>query len=519
MKTWGVKLAPNAYNLYTGGMAHPHPADDIIAAMRSASAEDREIIKRAYDFAEKAHGDEKRKSGEPYIVHPHAIAKHLAELGMDRDTIVAGILHDTTEDTPVESDEIREAFGETVAFLVDSLTKLSKLKYRGMERHVESLRRLLVATASDIRVIIIKMADRLHNMQTIEYVTPKEKRERITRETMEVYVPIAERLGMSIIKAQLEDLCFKTLEPEEYEETKKLLAQRRSELQEQLEEELKELKKELGKNGIRSFRTETRVKGVYSFARKLKKKGGELGLIYDLFAVRIVVKNIEDCYRILGVVHSLWRPIPGRIKDYIAFPKPNGYRSLHTSVLTHRGITVEVQIRTEEMHRESQYGVASHFGYKANDGMASIEWIRKFLPNLMKTGTPTEEGVPQWMRDLTEAQSDLSGFEVLDQALKEDFFAERMFVFTPKGDVIDLPVGATPVDFAYAIHSSIGDTMAGSKVNGRMVTLETPLKNGDMVEILTKKTGKPNKKWVSFAKTANAKKHIRSALSKAEKES
>lgn len=507
-----------AYNLYTSGMAHP--ADDIISAMRTASAEDREIIKRAYDFAEKAHGDEKRKSGEPYIVHPHAIARHLAEMGMDRDTVVAGILHDTTEDTPVHIDEIRKEFGETVAFLVDSLTKLSKLKYRGMERHVESLRRLLVATASDIRVIIIKMADRLHNMQTIEFITPREKQERITRETMEVYVPIAERLGVGIIKAELEDLCFKTLEPEKYEATRKLLAERRSELEEKLEEEVKELKKQLGQNGMRDFRTETRVKGVYSFAKKLEKKDGEIELVYDLFALRIIVKNIEDCYRVLGIVHSVWRPIPGRIKDYIAFPKPNGYQSLHTSVLTHRGITVEVQIRTEQMHRDSQYGVASHFGYKAGGGtsnMVPIQWIRRFLPHLMKTGAPSKERVPQWMRDLTDAQGDLPEFEVLDQALKEDFFAERMFVFTPKGDVIDLPVGATSVDFAYAIHSSIGDTMSGVKVNGRMVSLESNLNNGDVVEVLTKKNGMPNKKWIAFAKTTNAKKHIRSALSRAEK--
>ena len=283
---------------------------------------------------------------------------------------------------------------------------------------------------------------------------------------------------------------------------------------------MKDLKKELGENGIRAFRTETRVKGVHSFARKLERKDGEIGLVYELFALRIIVKNVEDCYRVLGVIHSLWRPVPGRIKDYIAFPKPNGYRSLHTSVITRHGITVEAQIRTEEMHRESQYGIASHFGYKtgsAGGAVTPIEWIRRFLPNLMKTDAIHTEEAPRWMKDLTEAQQDLPGFKTLDQALKEDFFAERMFVFTPKGDVIDLPVGATAVDFAYAIHSSIGDHMAGVKINGRMASFDTPLENGNFIEILTKKSGTPNKKWINYAKTTNAKRHIRNVHHRANK--
>ena len=493
-----------------------HPTDDILSAMRSPSMEDRAAIQRAYDFAQRAHGDEKRKSGEPYIVHPHAIALSLATLGMGRTTIIAGILHDTTEDTETTLEEVDKEFGSEIAFLVDGLTKYSKLKYRGLERHVESLRRLFVATASDIRIIIIKLADRLHNMETLQYVEPIEKRERIARDTMEVYVHIAERLGIGNIKTQLEDLAFKILNPKEFTEASRFVEQKQSELETQLDEDIKDLKKFLAESGLKKFRTEYRFKSIYSFHKKLERKQGEIDQVYDLVALRLIVPNVDACYRALGVIHSFWRPIPGRVKDYIAFQKPNGYRSLHTTVITRRGVTMEVQIRTEEMHQEAQFGVASHFNYKTdNTNAAPVYWFLKLLPTLLKrpdtSGNPES---PRWLKDLTDVQKDHVDFETFEEILKQDFFAERMFVFTPKGDVIDLPVDATPVDFAYAIHSDIGNTMNGAKINGKLVSLDTPLSNGSVVEIMTKKNGAPNKKWLELAKTASAKAHIRSALKK-----
>lgn len=492
-----------------------HPADDIIKAMPNATTEDCDVIRKAYDFAEKAHGTELRKSGEPYIVHPHAIAIALAKLGMDRDTIVAGILHDTTEDTDTELKEVEEAFGQTVAFIVDSLTKLSKLKYRGLERHVESLRRLLVATASDIRVIIIKLADRLHNMQTIQHLPP-EKQHRIALETKEVYVPIAERLGIGLLKAQLDDLAFKTLEPERYQELAAYLKEKADESQNALEETKKEIEGVLAKENI-TVTLESRIKNIHSYAKKLEKKGGDPDRIYDVFAIRVIVPTVEDCYHALGIIHATWRPVLGRVKDYIAAPKPNGYQTLHTTILSHQGINIEIQIRTEQMHREAKFGVASQFNYKNTVGKKNMtttaQWIYKLLPSLMKTKPFEDEaGAPKWLKELTELEQRHPEYETFEEILKQDFFAERMFAFTPNGDVIDLPVGATPIDFAYAIHSDIGDAMNGAKVNKKMVSLDTSLRNGDVVEIITKKEGKPNKKWLEFAKTASARSHIRAAV-------
>jgi guanosine-3',5'-bis(diphosphate) 3'-pyrophosphohydrolase len=487
-----------------------HPTDSIIAVMRSASAEDRAEIRRAYDVAERVHGAELRKSGEPYIIHPHSIAKILAELGMDRDTIVAGILHDTIEDTPYTAEELEKDFGPTVRFLVESVTKLSKLKYQGLTRHVESLRRLLVATAADVRVIIIKLADRLHNMETLSHVEVR-KQLRIAEETLEIYVPIAERLGMGYFKSQLQDLAFKIVDPKGFENAERFMFEKREEMEEDLVEAVKDIKKELAANGIRVFSTETRVKGLASFAQKLQKKHGKIEKIYDLFALRIIVPTVEDCYRVLGVVHNTWRPVAGRVKDYIAYPKPNGYRSVHTAVTTPRGLVIEVQIRTEEMNRESQFGIVSHFAYKQHKPVRGyLSWIRRSVPSLSK---PQPLTAPKWLRDLSEALADTEE-EHFKEALKQDFFAERIFAFTPKNDAIDLPLGATPVDFAYEVHSDLGDTAVGALVNGKLVALNSPLKNGDHVEIRVKKNGSPNRKWLEFVKTAGARKHIRSALLK-----
>ncbi|MDE2078951.1 MAG: bifunctional (p)ppGpp synthetase/guanosine-3',5'-bis(diphosphate) 3'-pyrophosphohydrolase [Patescibacteria group bacterium] len=498
-----------------------HPTDDIIQAMKSHTTADQKAIQDAYDFAEKAHGDEKRKSGEPYIIHPHAIARTLAELGMGRDTIVAGILHDTIEDTTVTPEEIEGKFGAKVRFLVEGVTKLSKLKYRGLERHVESMRRLFVATANDIRVIIIKLADRLHNMQTLQYVDPT-KQKRIALETKEVYVPIAERLGIGVIKSKLEDLAFKTLEPEKYAETETFLHERSETEKESLDKAVNDLRKALAEAGMRKFYTESRVKNVHSFAKKLARKGNDPDKVYDIFAVRIIVPTMEDCYRALGIIHKLWRPLPGRVKDYIAIPKPNGYRTLHTTIITPHKLIVEIQIRSEEMQRESKFGVAAHYLYK-EDPKKPIEegekaprgWAWRFVPSLMrvaKGAAPQLEpsaSAPRWLQELNTAAEEFREESAFQKALRDDFFAERMFVFTPKGDVMDLPVGATPVDFAYAIHSDIGNTMTGAKVNGKIAPLASPLRNGDIVEILTKKSAKPNKKWLDFVKTSGAKHHIR----------
>lgn len=461
-----------------------HPTDSVARIMRDATSADRDVVRRAYDVAERVHGTELRKSGEPYIVHPLAIAQTLAELGMDRDTIVAGILHDTIEDTPYTPAELERDFGATVRFLVESVTKLSKLKYRGLERHVESLRRLLVATAADVRVIVIKFADRLHNMETLEHVEER-KQPRIAQETLEIFVPIAERLGMGFFKSRLHDLAFKVIDPKGYADADAYMTQKTSEMQESLIEARKDIKRELGLAGIRDFSTEMRVKGLASFAQKLKKKQGHVEHIYDLFAIRIIVPTVEDCYRVLGVVHNTWRPVPGRVKDYIAYPKPNGYRSIHTAVTTPHGLTIEIQIRTREMHDAAQFGAVSHLSYK--------------------------HGPAQWLRELSQTLQDAEPEHIPD-ILREDYLAERIFTFTPVGDAIDLPVGATPVDFAYAIHSDLGDRATGAVVNGKLVNLDSALHNGDHIEIKTRKDGKPNRKWLEFVKTAGARKHIRSGL-------
>ena len=484
------------------------------SAMRNQSAEARKLVEKAWHFAEKAHEDQKRLSGELHFPgHVTIVAQYLAEAGMDAQTIAAALLHDTLEDTDTTAEELEKEFGKEVCFLVEGVTKLGKLKYRGLERHVESLRRLLIATASDIRVVIIKLYDRLQNMQTNEFHTP-ERQKRKALETMEVYVPIAERLGIGTIKTQLEDLSFKTLDPEQYKESAQFLKEKQTELKTRIDDDIKDLKKYFGESGIRKFRTEYRFKSIYSFDRKLARKNGDVDSVYDIVALRIIVPTTDECYRSLGFIHGLWRPIPGRVKDYIAFPKPNGYRSIHTTIITRRGVTIEVQIRTEKMHQEAQFGIASHFNYKTGKlNEYATDWFRGMLPSLLRRVKSADDPeAPLWLKDLTVVEKDHPDYETFEEILKQDFFAERMFVFTPKGDVIDLPVGATPIDFAYAIHSDIGDTTTSAKVDGKMVSLDTLLRNGNVVEIGTKKNEKPNKKWLESVKTAGAKSHIKSAL-------
>lgn len=499
------------------------PLRDILAEMTSKDQAAAELITKAYGFAEKAHADQKRFSGADYFIHPAEVAYSLARIGMDPPTIAAGLLHDVVEDAHVAEETITDEFGPEVLSLVQGVTKLGTLKYRGMERHTESLRKLFAATAQDIRVLIVKLMDRLHNAKTLEHVPRPEKRLRIAQETLEIYAPIADRLGMSVVKQELEDAAFPWAMPKEYEKTRELLKERKNETDKRLEKIEKDLKRELGEAGIRTFRTEARVKGVYSLFRKLERKDWDIGAIFDILALRVIFPSVADCYAALGVIHAHWRPVPGKIKDYIAFPKPNGYQSIHTTVYTGDGGALEMQLRTEAMHREALYGIASHLTYKEEQKVhvssprAGLSWLKQFFPRLTGGTAPvdmpgSQSSVPEWVKDLARAhEHHEESEEYLDQ-LKTDFFSHRVFVFTPKSDVIDLPLGATPVDFAYAIHSELGNHMSGARVNGKMVSLDSALRNGDMVEVITKQSAKPSHKWLDMAKTTMAKKHIRAAL-------
>jgi guanosine-3',5'-bis(diphosphate) 3'-pyrophosphohydrolase len=500
------------------------PVKEILEAMSSKSDADVALVTKAYEFSKEAHKDQKRYSGDPYFIHPAEVGYLLAEAGMDARAVAAGLLHDTIEDAGVKPAAMEEQFGAEVLSLVQGVTKLGTLRYRGLERHTESLRKLFAATAKDIRVLIIKLMDRLHNARTLEFVPKEEKRTRIALETLEIYAPIADRLGMSVAKQELEDAAFPYAYPKEYEKTRELFKEKKVENEKRLEKVEKDLKRELGEAGLRTFRTEARIKGIYSLFRKLERKDWDSTKIYDMRALRVVFPNVADCYTALGIIHAHWRPVPGKIKDYIAFPKPNGYQSIHTTVYTGDGSALEMQLRTEAQHREALYGIASHLTYKEiQDGSSegkrgSLEWIRQFFPRLRRgvpEATPeidTKESIPDWLHELAHAEQGSHESEEYLDTLKTDFFSHRVFVFTPKGDVIDLPVAATPIDFAYAVHSDLGNKMSGARVNGKMVSLDTALRNGDMVEVITKPSAHPSRKWHDIAKTNMAKKHIRAAL-------
>ncbi len=503
--------------------ATPRPLNSILSEMTSKSPEDISLVSRAYEFAEDAHRPQKRYSGDPYFVHTAEVGFYLAQVGMDAHAIAAGLLHDTIEDAGVKPQTISDQFGTDVLSLVEGVTKLGTLRYRGMERHTESLRKLFAATAKDIRVLIIKLMDRLHNARTLEHVPKIEKRTRIALETLEIYAPIADRLGMSVAKQELEDAAFPWAHPKEYEKTRELLKERRHENEKRLEKTEHDMKRELADAGIRNFRTEARIKGIYSLYRKLERKDWDITKIYDILALRVIFPTVADCYSALGIIHGHWRPVPGKIKDYIAFPKPNGYQSIHTTVYTGDGGALEMQLRTEAQHREALYGIASHLTYKdaqvGENKRGSLEWIRQFFPGFgnRKPVAAVEEDdqfaeVPDWVQELAHVQHPGEASDEYLDTLKSDFFSHRVFVFTPKGDVIDLPIAATPIDFAYAVHSDLGNKMSGARVNGKMVALDTSLRNGDMVEIITKASSKPSRKWHDMAKTNMAKKHIRAAL-------
>jgi GTP diphosphokinase / guanosine-3',5'-bis(diphosphate) 3'-diphosphatase len=492
---------------------------DLLNSIQSKSKQSTDLVSRAFDFAEKAHSEQKRFSGEPYFAHTLRTAETLAELGMGATTISAGLLHDCLEDAGVDKAIIEKEFGKEILFLIEGVTKLGKLKYRGAERHRESLRKLFVAISQDIRVIIIKLADRLDNIRTLEHV-PQHKQQRIATETLEIYVPIAYRLGIRKLSRQLEDFSFPYVYPEEYQKTKETLKQKKKEDLRNLDKFQKSIKKALAKKGITQINVDYRIKNLYSLYKKLEKRDWNIDKIYDISALRIILSDVDECYKALGVIHEVYRPLPGRIKDYIAFPKPNNYQALHTTIFTGYGNVVEIQIKTKEMHREAEYGVASHILYKEkakkNTLGSNLLWIRKLLPfkkSVKKDQTEKEinfDDVPSWIKDLVEYQS--SDKKNLLDELKADFFQRRIFVFTPKGDVVDLPIDSTPIDFAYSIHSDIGNHTSGVKVNNKMVAIDTPLRNGDIVEIVTNKKSRPSRKWLGYCRTAAAKKHIKAFL-------
>src|SRR3989344_2510889 len=504
---------------------------EIIGEMSTASPEDIAYIEKAYEYSKKAHEGRTRYSGEPYFVHPAATAKILAEYNMDATTIAAGLLHDAVEDGCISREELEKEFGKELLFIVDGVTKLGTHKYHGAERHAESLRRLLVATASDIRVLIVKLADRKHNMQTLGHV-PEHKRRRIALETLEIYAPIADRLGMGKMKSMLEDLAFPFVDPDAAAHAAEVRKLKKRETESGLAQVQKELLAELKKKEFAILRSDIRMKGLWSLHQKLRRKDDDINLIHDIAALRFVVPTIEDCYTTLGTIHAIYKPLPGEFKDYIAFPKPNGYQSLHTTVVTPEAGIVEIQIRTEEMHRRAMFGIASHMSYKqlgkgveklrkgiqkSRFSTLSFSWVRSLIPSLMKISKKegAARGVtkaPPWLAELADAHTDIAGSEEFVEGLKEDFFSHRVFVLTPKADIIDLPAASTPVDFAYAIHSDLGDHLQGAKVNGKLVSFDTELGNGEVVEIIRRDSAHPSPKWLDIAKTSLARRHIRVAL-------
>ena len=466
---------------------------------------DIDLVKKAYDLAFEAHKEQKRESGEPYIIHPVSVAMILADMGMDTNTIVAGLLHDVIEDTDYTYEDISNIFNGEVANLVDGVTKLGKIKYKSKEeQQADNVRKMLLAMAKDIRVIIIKLADRLHNMRTLKYMKP-EKQKKKAQETLDIFAPLAHRLGISKIKWELEDLCLRYIHPEEYYDLVNMIAEKRVEREKFISRIIEELKENLDKANIDSD-IEGRPKHFYSIYRKMVNKHKSIEQIFDLTAIRILVNTVKDCYAVLGIVHTIYKPIPGRFKDYIAMPKPNMYQSLHTTVIGSEGKTFEIQIRTFEMHRTAEYGIAAHWKYKSgNIGTDSKDM--------------TFENKLTWLRDILEWQKEAVDATEFMEGFKLDLFSDEIFVFTPKGVVINLPAGATPIDFAYKIHTDIGNKCVGAKVNGKIVTLDYKLKTGEIVEILTSSSSRgPNIDWLNIANSNQARSKIKQWLRKARRE-
>lgn len=458
--------------------------------------EEQLLISRAFTFSQQAHAGQQRKNGEPYFNHVFETARILATMHADATTISAGLLHDLLEDTPVTIEDLRNEFGNEIATLVEGVTKLGHLKYQGTARHAESLRKFFIASAHDIRVVVIKLADRLHNVSTLAHVQP-EKQHRIALETLEIYARLADRLGMGKIKTALEDHAFPFAYPEEYATTKKILDEYTQLGESHLSQVATILQEELTLLNASVTHFNYRVKHLYSLWDKLKHHQYDIKKIYDIFALRIIVPTVADCYQSLGIIHGLYKPIPGKFKDYIAVPKPNGYQSLHTTIFDGQGGVVEIQIRTEAMHRDAEYGIYSHVGYKEG-GRAPIK--------------PNPNQKISWTQELLEAQRHIEKPEDFLKHLKLDFFQEQVFVYTPKGDVIELPQGASVIDFAYRIHSDIGNHIFGARIHGKMVPIDTIVHQGDVIEIITTEKSKPTRKWIDMCRTTFAKQNIRKYL-------
>ena len=485
------------YDMLIARIRKYHPSTDV------------SMIEKAYKLAVKAHGDQRRKSGEPYIIHPLWVAIILADLEMDKETIAAGMLHDVVEDTKFTEEDIRREFGDEVALLVDGVTKLGRLSYSSdkLEVQAENLRKMFLAMAKDIRVIIIKLADRLHNMRTLQFMTPAKQKEK-AKETMDIYAPIAQRLGISKIKTELDDLALKYSQPEVFYDLVNQINARKTEREEFVEQIVEEVSTHM-KNANIKAEVNGRVKHFFSIYKKMVNQDKTVDQIYDLFAVRIIVESVKDCYAALGVIHEMYTPIPGRFKDYIAMPKPNMYQSLHTTLMSSVGQPFEIQIRTEEMHKTAEYGIAAHWKYKeSNDGKKSVE--------------AQEEEKLSWLRQILEWQRDMSDNREFLNLIKGDLdlFAEDVYCFTPQGDVKNLPNGSTPIDFAYAIHSAVGNKMVGARVNGKLVNIDYKIQNGDRIEILTSQNSKgPSRAWLNIVKSTQAKNKINQWFKKEFKES
>ena len=479
--------------------------DDVLEKMKKNNKKsDLKLIKRAYDFAKEKHGDQLRKSGEPYIIHPVQVAYILANLELDDATICAALLHDVAEDTEVTIQDIAREFSPEIAEMVDGVTKLGNLKYTSAEeQQVENYRKMFLAMGKDIRVILIKLADRLHNMRTLKFLK-RDRQVAIAKETQDLYAPLANRLGMYSLKWELEDLSFKYLNPDEYREIVEGIDKKREERLQFINQIVEQINEELKKQKIKAEIT-GRAKHLYSIYRKMQRDNKSLDQIYDLFALRILVDNVKDCYAALGVVHELYNPMPGRFKDYISVPKPNMYQSLHTTLIGPKGTPFEVQIRTYEMHRIAEFGIAAHWAYKEAN-------------RFKKTTVAVQEDKLSWLRETLEWQKDMQDPQEFLNTLKTELFVDEVYVFTPKGQIKVLPRGATPIDFAYSIHAEIGHHMTGCKINSKMMPIITALKNGDIVEIVTSDQSKgPSRDWLKFVKSTSAKNKIQSWFKKTQR--
>jgi GTP pyrophosphokinase len=475
--------------------------EDLVEKVRSANPEaDVELLRRAYVFSAYEHKGQVRRSGEPYLVHPLEVADILADLKLDVVAIAAGLLHDIVEDTPNSIEKIRELFGEQVAHVVEGVTKLSGLQFASSEeRQAESFRKMLLAMVDDIRVILVKLADRLHNMRTLNHL-PEERRVKIAQETRDVYAPIAHRLGMSKIKNELEELAFRYIEPAAYAALRQQVEAKRKASEGFIDELTRTLRARLDEAQVSVVSLDGRLKRLWSIHQKLQRQKITLDQVYDFIALRVIVKTVKDCYAVLGIIHQQWSPVPGRFKDFIAMPRPNGYQALHTSVVGDRGLPFEVQIRTEEMHRIAEEGIAAHWKYKEG-----------------RIGAHRDEQYFHWLRQLLEWQQEVRDPQEFMQNLRIELYPEEVYIFTPKGEVKSLPRGSTPVDFAYFVHTDVGNQCVGARVNGRMVPLRTRLENGDIVEILTQAGHQPSRDWLNFVATSRARNKIKHYIHAAEK--